>query len=281
MQFDGLRSQEEMSGGQPPFVVETAETKQSVGNFEVELSDEKAMAFAELLRRQFDQHHDRIGIPEMERTVELRSLNKEESQKVADFFAATFAPGHAQRFGLEIRGVFATSDFTDLPDKLERKNVWFHGTDAVRGTAILTEGFKVPEKRKVDAHPMYGTGVNMAEDSSKSMGYFHVDGYNDRDPNEGGIIFLTLPKREKTYVAESALWGDTIELDGKIMDWRDQFDSVYALSRNDPGYGERPNYRELTVKDGSQAPRVVAVWCRLIPAGDPRHNRNNPVVYSK
>lgn len=262
-------------------------TIQRVGPFEMPVSDTRASGFARLLDSQFEAYRDKIGLPglsEQTNGVELRSLPETESRKVVQRFAQKFAPGHAERFGVEIKGVFTTSRFDQLPADLDNQDIWFHGTDAARGTSILAEGFKVPETRKVDAHPMYGTGVALAQDSSKSMGYFHVDGYNDRDSNEGGVIFMVVPHKKDTFTAEAPLWGDAIRTpDGQTIKWQEKFDSVFALSRQDSGGSERydrPNYRELTLRSGEQAHGLVALWCRLVPATDPRHDKQNPVIYN-
>lgn len=163
------------------------------------------------------------------------------------------------------------------------KLVGWHGTNASRAAEIMRHGFANKLARK-SGTPMYGDGVYCAADSSKSMGYFHPGYYNDSAPyKQGGVMFLVRPRLsgKEVFVSGDAPWGNRIrESDGQLVeDWHSKYDAVYALSKQDPGVGTRPNFREMCVGDPKDMEIVAAVWVELVPQNGDDYDRKNPVVF--
>lgn len=260
--------------------------------------------FAQYLTDEHAEHassHESHISPEDKGKLAIREATKEEYAVIEELFTSTYAPSHAERFGAQVNGVIIFGEGTKIDENFAPSKwpnvspsqsfpanadiVGWHGTSASRAAEIMAKGFRKIDEKK-SGHPMYGDGaVYFAQDSSKSMGYFHPGYYNDRNPyKKGGVMFLVRPKLsdKDVYVAGDALWGNRVKTaDGKtIEDWRDQYSGVYALSNKDPGIGSgRPNFREMCVSDPNDVEILAAVWVELVPQGDSRHDASSPVEF--
>lgn len=276
-----------------------------IGIFNVVDSSPVALNFAKYMTKEHTLHadgHAREMDDSKEGSVQLREATAGEYAVVKNLFEGTFAVGHAQRFNAKINGVLffgepgseslesmTVDDWPSLsPEDAFPGDLYivgWHGTNASRAVEIIGGGFKQIEETKSGPR-MYGHGsVYLAENSSKSMGYFHPGYYNDRESyKQGGVMFLVRPKlKDKpVYVASDALWGNQVEEpDGtRLDDWRSKYDAVFAMSRADAGFGYgRPNFREMSIKDPGDAEIVAAVWLELVPPTSLDFDRDNPVKF--
>lgn len=250
-----------------------------IGPFVVDQDDHSAQDFAQMLYSRFLAHRDTLKLGNSETHKRLNTMPEDETLRLIDYLETTFAPEHSTKFNIKIKGAYLPQNAFPMPQ--DPNTLKFHGTDASRATSILSEGFRVPEERKVDQHPMYGVGISVAPNVSKASPYFNEVGYSSRQRAEG-VIFVIDPDLGKVHQTPSPMWGNEINVEGKKVNWRDtNIDTIQALSKDQGGNASASNFSEYTLKSPEQARIVAALWVELIPKNQPDYQPDNPVQYLK